>query len=206
MKTKDWTGNKLAPFACNGASNHSSEERAVDDYYATDPQCVRDLLEHEDFNIHIWEPAVGGGHIAYVLKENGHEVIASDIVDRGYKGVMTYLDFLDEDFWFSNLESPIAYDIITNPPYKYAKQFVQRALDLIPTGHKVAMFLKLTFLEGQDRRQLFDVAPPKTVYVYSKRQKCAKNGDFSDTKSSAVAYAWFVWEKDFIGPTQIKWI
>ena len=81
-------------------------------------------------------------------------------------------------------------DIITNPPYKYAKEFVEHALDLVTEGHKVAMFLKLTFLEGQGRRELFRNTPPQTVYVSSARLQCGKNGCFDGT--SMVAYAWFV--------------
>lgn len=32
------------------------------------------------------------------------------------------------------------------------------------------------------------------------------NGDFQSITSSAVAYAWFVWEKGFTGDPVIKWI
>ena len=45
-------------------------------------------------------------------------------------------------------------------------------------GTKVAMFLKLTFLESKARRELFERYPPKVVYVSSSRLQCAKNGDF----------------------------
>ena len=49
---------------------------------------------------------------------------------------------------------------MTNPPYKYALDFVLKALRIIPEGKKVAMFLKLTFLEGKTRRLLFNSTPP----------------------------------------------
>jgi hypothetical protein len=35
---------------------------------------------------------------------------------------------------------------------------------------------------------------------------CVKDGDFSIKGSSAIAYAWFVWEKGFTGAPIIKWI
>ena len=92
------------------------------------------------------------------------------------------------------------------PPYKYALEFRQKALELIPVGNKVAFFLKLTFLEGQKRRKFFEKNPPKVVYVSSARLNCAKNGDFDAYKSSAMAYAWFVWEKGFTGKPVIEWI
>ena len=69
-------------------------------------------------------------------------------------------------------------DIITNPPYKYALQFVEKALERVKPGRKVAMFLKLQFLEGKSRKAFFLKHPPKTVYVSSSRLICAMNGDF----------------------------
>ena len=72
---------------------------------------------------------------------------------------------------------------------------------------KVAMFLKLTFLEGQKRRRLFDKYPPKTVAVFSKRIQVAINGDPEMfAKSSAACYAWFVWEKDYKSKPEVVWV
>ena len=107
------------------------------------------------------------------------------------------VDFLSQKTKFDG-------DILTNPPYKYALEFVEKALELINVGNKVIMFLKLQFLEGQERRRLFDTMQLKKVYVFSKRQQCAKNGVF--TGSSAVAYAWFVWEKGYHNLPQLEWI
>lgn len=194
----DWIGNQISSYVCNGASNHSDKERQNDDYYATDPDAVKELLKRETFSSEIWECAVGGGHIAQVLVDNGYSVQSSDIIDRGYPETKI-VDFLE---WNKANKD----DIVTNPPYKYAKEFVNHALDISDDGVKVGMFLNLTFLEGQARKELFAKYPPKTVYVFSKRVKCAPNGDFGSISSSAVAYAWFVWEKGFSGNTEIKWI
>lgn len=68
------------------------------------------------------------------------------------------------------------------------------------------MFLKLTFLEGKNRRKMFDILPPKIVYVCSGRFECCRNGDFENRQGSAIAYAWFVWEKGFTGEPVIRWI
>jgi hypothetical protein len=76
------------------------------------------------------------------------------------------------------------------------------------------MFLKLTFLESKARRELFTKYPPIRVWVSSSRIKCAMNGEFTqfnektgkmETPSSAAAYAWFVWEKGYMGDTIVKW-
>ena len=166
------------------------------DYYATEPKAVELLLEQEQFSERVWEPCCGEGHISKVLEAHGHIVRSTDLIDRGF-GVG------GQDF----LTSPTVVwngDIITNPPYRYAKEFVEKALDVVAPGCKVAMLLRLTFLEGQSRRKLFRNNPPQTVYVSSARLQCAKNGKFEG--KSMVAYAWFVWRKGHYGPTNIKWI
>lgn len=71
------------------------------------------------------------------------------------------------------------------------------------------MFLKLSFLEGKARKELFRVFPPKVVYVFSSRILCAKNAEFEQMLrggGSAVAYAWYIWEKGYKGDTIVKWI
>jgi hypothetical protein len=196
--SKDWIGNSHSIYSTIGASNHTNHVRAELDYYATDPESVKRLLEVEKFSNDVWEPACGEGHISNVLKEYGYKVYSTDIVNRGINDD-TF------DFLIHNTEQKDC-DIVTNPPYKSAKAFVEKSLDSITSGHKVAMFLKLTFLEGQARITLFEKYPPKYIYVFSDRQKCAMNGDFDNIGSSAVAYAWFVWQKGFIGSPEIKWL
>lgn len=105
--------------------------------------------------------------------------------------------------------APCEVDIITNPPYKWGKEFVEHALEIVEEGRKVAMFLKLTFLEGKARREIFRKYPPKRIWVCSERIPCTKNGDFISLKSSggsAVAYAWYVWEKGYKGQPTVGWI
>ncbi len=196
---KDWNGNQNSIYKTLGASNHTEKERQPDDYYATEPKAAELLLEQEEFHHTIWECACGEGHLAKVFEAHGHEVISTDLVYRGY-GDPEPLDFLNETI--DDFEG----DVITNPPYKFALEFVQRALDSIKPGRKVAMFLKLQFLEGKSRKNFFQITPPRRVYVSSSRLKCAKNGEFESIASSAVAYAWFVWEKGYTGETVVKWI
>lgn len=200
MASRDWTGNVKSIFVCNGVNNHMDEERQADDYYATEPKAVKLLLERESFNANIWECACGGGHLSGILKEKGYKVFSSDIVDRGYPGT-EIIDFL-------KYTGPNGWDIITNPPYKYAKEFVEHALDISIDGTKIAMFLKLTFLESKSRKELFKKYPFRTLYVSSARLQCAKNGEFEKYKKNgtAVAYGWYIWVKGFGGKPVIEWI
>lgn len=183
-----------------GASNHTDKEREQNDYYATEPKAAKLLLEVEKFSPNIWECACGEGHLSKVFEDDGYIVKSTDLIYRGYG--TDNIDFLEQTDVFNG-------DIITNPPYKYASEFIYKALDLIPDNRKVAMFLKIQFLEGKARKKLFQKYPPKVVYVSSSRLLCAKNGEFERMKTgggSAVAYAWFVWEKGYTGDTIIKWI
>ena len=192
---KDWTGNKATTFAVLGASNHSSLTREANDYYATDPKAVELLLEKEKFSINILEPSCGEGHISKVLSEHGYNVTSSDLISRGYGDTKNFFDYK----YFNG-------NIITNPPYKMALDFVKHSLEIIPDGNKVAMFLKIQFLESKSRRIFFDEFPPKKIYVASSRLICAMNGEFEKYKSSAACYAWFVWEKGYTGKPEIDWI
>ena len=180
-----------------GSSNHTPDERAEHDYYATDPQAVEMLLALETFAPVIWEPACGEGHISKVLQAHGHDVISTDLIYRGF-GDPEPMDFLTETF--PDFEG----DIITNPPYSAGLEFVERALETVRPGGKVAMFLKVQFLKGKRRGELFSKTPPRTVYISRSRLACAKNGNFEHTEK-AIAYAWYVWEKGFTGDPIIKW-
>lgn len=153
-----------------------------------------------ELNHRVWECSAGQGHLSERLIQLGYEVRSTDLIDRGYGtgGV----DFLQEnEIWDG--------DILTNPPYKYAKEFIEHAMELIPDGRKVFMFLKLQFLEGKGRKELFEKYPPRVVYVSRSRILCAKNGMFDEMRAaggSAVAYAWYEFQKGYKGVSIIKWI
>jgi len=181
-----------------GASNHADEERQEDDFYATEPKAVKLLLELEEFDDDIWECAAGKGHISEILEDAGYNVVSSDLVDRGVDWIHTPIDFLKcNKNWRG--------DIITNPPYKHAQEFIEKALELINDGNKVAMFLKIQFLESQTRKQLFEKYPPKRVWISSSRLFCAKNGEFHKYKATALCYCWYIWIKGDNSVTQLKW-
>lgn len=202
---KDWTGNRKSTFVTLGASNHTDKERERDDFYATDPIAIDKLfgsIVGQNIPDVVWECACGNGCLSERMKELGCRVYSSDIVDRGYGEVQ---DFLTAETLPEGCRS-----IVTNPPYKYAMEFVKHSLALLPENGWCVMFLKTTFLEGQKRfEELFSVTPPKLILQFSKRVLCAKNAEFQrmrDGGGSAVAYAWYVWQKGYKGDTIIQWI
>ena len=197
---KDWTGNSKSTYITLGASNHTDKERESHDFYATDSIAIDALLEKATLNHNLWECACGKGDLSKRLIELGYNVKSTDLVDR---------DFGTGNIDFLNCTEIFNGDIITNPPYKYAEEFIRKALDLIPVGNKVFMFLKLQFLEGKGRRKLFDEKQLKTLYVCSSRILCAKNGGFEEMRKaggSAVAYGWYEFEKGYDKDPIIKWI
>ncbi len=154
---ENWKGNSNSIYKTLGASNHTEDDRETYDFYATEPKAVELLLELERFS-NVWECACRKGHISDVLKSKGIDVFSSDIIDRGYGEMKDFLCITNQE-WNG--------DIITNPPYIYAKDFVLKSLQIIPEGRKIAMFLKLLFMESKDRKHLFKDFPPKTIYVSS---------------------------------------
>lgn len=201
-ETSDWTGNKKSTFVMLGASNHSDKKREKNDYYATNPHSLEiflDKLKEDNIRLHknIWECACGQGHLSKVLEKNGYIVQSTDIVDRGYG--LGNVDFLKQDISFAG-------DILTNPPFRYAEKFVEKGMNLLKEGCYLILFLKIQFLEGQVRKKLFEKYSPKYVYVNSKRQLCAMNGEFEKYNATAICYCWFIWEKGWKGETIVRWI
>lgn len=169
-------------------------KREKNDFYPTPPSTTRALMEREKFDGIVWECASGNGAMSKVI-EQYNECISSDMRKDediyGEKGV---------DFLKTNREVD---NIITNPPYRLAEEFIKHALQC--ARKKVAMLLKLVFLEGVTRYDLFQNTPLKTVYVFCRRQRITIGGK-EMKNSSMIAYAWFVWDKSYTGKPTISWI
>ena len=193
-------------FKTIGASNHTERERQKEDFYATDPVATEWLLKLENIHDVVIDNSVGEGDLMFPIIKSGRKVIGFDIVNRfsQHPG----FEFRNENWLDFNPDKLLNADIIFNPPYKLAQEFVEHSINLVEEGRKVCAFLKLQFLEGKKRKELFEKYPPKIVYVSSSRILCAKNADFTGMREaggSAVAYCWYVWEKGYKGETLIKW-
>ena len=116
---KDWTGNKNSIYKTLGASNHTDKERQREDYYATEPKAIDVLLTqgHGIFCPNIWEPACGEGHLSKALIKHGYSVKSTDLINRGYGEQFDFLS-IENQKWDG--------DIITNPPYNKAQEFIER--------------------------------------------------------------------------------
>lgn len=194
MTDKDWTGNSVAYITTAGFGNNRRHERAQHDYYATDPRAIEWLLKLDSFS-NVWECAAGG-HMVDVLKE--YEVFGQTSDKYPQREDILQKDFLEEMGEWDG-------DIITNPPYKFASEFIKKSLEIVPESRKVAMFVPIRYLASKSRRKIFDEFPPYKVWVSSSRLVCAMNGDFENMTGSAVDYCWIIWHKGHKGETKLGW-
>lgn len=181
----------------HGLYRKEGEERQPEDFYATDPAVIPPLLKilgWESGNKLVWENACGAGHLSQVLELYGHQVISTDLVDRGYG--IGGVDFLQPNPYDS-----LPFDaVITNPPYSLALEFIQKSLKIAPV---VCMFLRLAFIESERRDKLFTENPPRYIAVFRKRVLCSKNAVFPKGESSATCHAWFIWERGYRGNPEL---
>jgi hypothetical protein len=142
------------------------------------------------------EPAANRGHMVRPLSEYFAGVIASDIHDYG-------AGFPVSDYLFGPDPEQVDWTI-TNPPFRLAQQFIERA---IRTSHEgAAMIVRSAFLEGVTRhRHLFAKHPPSLILQFAERVVMHK-GKLSEKGSTATAYCWLIWKKQHAHPTQFDWI
>jgi hypothetical protein len=168
-----------------------------DDFHRTPVQAVQALMRLEKLPPVIWEPACGDGAIVEPLREGGHIVVATDLVDRGCPISESGVDFL-----LFNCTRPAA-AIVTNPPYKLAQSFVTRAVDIAPL---VCMLLPLGFLAGQERMRWHYRMPLARVWVSSRRLPMMhRDGWLGPIATSTVDHAWFVWDQAWHESPVIGW-
>lgn len=181
------TGTKMSPHA----------ERGLD-CYETAPATVRALLDVELLSGTIWEPACGPGSIVTTLRAAGHHVVATDIESYACSNSLGGVDFLKQTSAPKGAQT-----ILTNPPFMRADAFVRHALTLVP---RVIMLLRLAFLESKGRSDILDGGQLARVLVFRNRLAMMHRANWEGPKidSGAVAFAWFIWDRNYGGPTELK--
>lgn len=175
----------------------SEPHDSLDDF-PTPPWATRALCERlgDISGMVCREPAANRGHMVRALSEYFGSVPASDIFDYG-------VGFPVDDYLFGPLPESVDWTI-TNPPFRLAEQFIDRALQTSRVG--VAVIVRSAFLEGIGRYQnLFSITPPSRVMQFVERAPMVK-GRLDKDAASATAYSWIVWEKDSDGVTRLEWI
>jgi hypothetical protein len=177
---------------------HPLSERGHD-LYETPAVAVDALLRVEQIPHRVWEPAAGPGAIVRVLRDRGHHVIASDLVDYGG------LDFVQDFLTVS--EAPAGCEcILTNPPFMHIEKFVAHAVELCPL---VIMLARLAFYESDRRTRILEHCGLARVHCFRKRLPMLHRAGWQGPKAnSGMAFAWFVWDRNHTGPTiidRISW-
>jgi hypothetical protein len=136
------------------------------------------------------------------LRAEGHDVLATDLVDYG----TPEQDRAGIDFLIPGIAESVCPKwgraIVTNPPYKNAVEFVERALSM--SGY-VAMLLRLAFLESERRRGIIEDSCLARVHVFRNRLPMMhRHGWDGNKNSSATAFAWFVWDRSHRGPILLR--
>jgi hypothetical protein len=177
------------------------------DLYETPPEATEALLRVENLPRCVWECACGPGAIVRILRGASHRVLATDLVDYGSPDQ----DHGGWDFLLQRNLPEIANgdaveEIISNPPFKLAGEFVEHALKLCP---RVIMLLCLWFYESKRRNSILDGGQLARVHVFRNRLPIMHRANWDGPKvSNPTAFAWFVWLRDHAGPStwdRISW-
>lgn len=167
-----------------------AKAREEHDFYPTfQPEPIAALLAAEaaflPVGLPIWEPACGAGDMARMLVEAGHQVIATDLVDRGHG--RAGVDFLATT-------RALAPRVVTNPPYHLCNwrdgrgAWVEHALDRLGVTY-MALLLSLSWpCSDGIARLLAERFPPAAVYPM------AWKIDFTGEGSPPVNHCWVVWD------------
>lgn len=180
------------------AQRHEPNDSADD--FPTPPWATRALVEHvigRDVvaGLTCLEPACGRGYMARPLQEYFQRVDAADAHAYGFAAERDFLTFPYE---------ALSHDwVITNPPFRLAEEFVQRALVVARQG--VAILARTVFLESVGRyHSIFRDTPPTIFAQFSERVPMVK-GRIDAKASTATGYAWFVWQKSG-GAPRLAWV
>jgi hypothetical protein len=182
-------------------------DRKENDFYPTPPLATYILCKYVRPPKNVVEPCAGRGNISIELQRNGHNVKSFDLnkYDNSLVDIETGIDVLA-------LERPNGYEgLITNPPYHkdLPRKITEKALSEYPY---VAMFVRLTFLEGKKRKNLFTKYPPSDIIFLSDRINFGSGLVEPINKThqlgGMIAYMWIVWDRrssNFDRSTKLHW-
>lgn len=164
-----------------------SDVRRADDDCATPGWATRAILSEirRPLDGSVLDPCCGSGRILDEVRGVWGLSTAGIEMDRERAGVASMGGHLVHcaDAMGLVWGSPSA--LITNPPYSWALEFVERAREQCPDIES-AFLLRLNWL-GSQRRAAFLRTHPPDVYVLPKRPSFTNGG------TDATEYAWMVW-------------
>lgn len=177
------------------SQRNSGYERQPDDLYQTPAWVTRALRPHIPLRVgSVWECAAGDGKMSRALEECGFNVYSTDINAEVPLNFLTAFPF--------GIKETVVDAIITNPPYKLARQFIENALHLTKDQRGVvAMLLRIDFDSAATRKNLFgdNLAWTRKV-VLTKRiawfeeEDAEKRARGEKVSSPSFNHAWYIWD------------
>lgn len=185
--------------------NKKDSKRHENDLYPTPPLATYILQKYVDLPERIVEPCAGRGNISIELIRNGYDVRSFDLHEYSDKlcPITTGQNVL-------TLPKQMGYNgLITNPPYfkNLPEKILRKGLE---DYDLTALFVRLTFLEGKRRHNIFSRNPPSDILFFSDRVKFETGALEAINKNEQIggmiAYMWIVFRKDHVGTTNLRWV
>ena len=175
-----------------GATGRGTERKPYD-FYATPIDCVENFINNygiDRIKGNILEPSAGNGNVIQALRQ------------KKVQGIITALELRDEEIDsltrisdkviidnFLEWEADKDYDVIIgNPPYTYAREFIEKCFKIANENTVIIMLLRTAFLESKSRYEFWQQYPLSGLYTLSKRPS------FTGKGSDATSYSWFIWD------------
>jgi hypothetical protein len=170
-------------------------DRDENDFYCEPSWVSERLFAVEPFVGVVWDPASGLGTIPRAARAVGLTNFASDIAEHGYGPI--------QDFLTARAPTDV-FSVVTNPPFKLARAFVERAIELGAT--KTAIIFPVPRLNAAKWLQSMPLAriwlltprpsmPPGEVIARGEKPGGGKTD-----------FAWLVFDRTHDGPPQLRWL
>lgn len=178
------------------SSTNRGYKRHKSDYYVTPQEDIIKFLnefeKEEDIKGNILDPCAGG--------DGNHLMSYPNALERkGYNlEKITTIDIRQDSRAqikgdYREIDCSSDFDlIITNPPFKIARDIIEKALNDVKEGGFVVMLLRLNYFGSQKRFDLWKEKLPKYCFVHHKRMSFTDNG-----KTDSIEYCHMVWQKGY---------
>ena len=181
------------------AIHESGFERQEGDFYPTPAWVTECLLSSVTLRGPIWEPCCGDGALAKVLSAAGHEVVATDLTERGFgRGGV---DLLQTSEMPDGCRA-----LVTNPPYgdggtrsrtgkasSLMLAFTEHAIRLARQSQgQLALLVRFQWIAGRRVASLLTEASMQSVIVLTRRIQWFDHG--SATKTAQHHHAWIFFD------------
>lgn len=181
------------------SSTNRGYDRHKTDYYVTPEAPVREFLSEFLLDAQIdrpdrlsWlDPCCGG--------DEKHEATYAKIIEEEFDPAVLHTMDIREDSHAEEIGNFLEQDflpkekpdiIISNPPFLYAREFIEKSLEVVQEGGYVIFLLRLNFFGSKARKDLFEKNMPVACYIHHKRISFTENGS-----TDSIEYAHFVWRK-----------